>query len=646
VVSGEAYLAHDLQCSGTGIVVDGLPSAVNLDGHTLAGDGTGTAVVLRGSTGESSWLQLDGGRITGWDVAVGHHEVGGATFAPSLRSLEVDHVGTVLETGVSMSWSISSSTLRDNDVVVDVAAGSSVSFEETLVERNRRVVAPSPGSAYGFARSDLRDNTELVGAGEGAHVRLQSVDVRGSATVVGAGWASLGVVESRLVDNGVVVDAGAGGGTVRDNLFERNRLAVTAAPWTGAAGDGALVVTGNRFRHDVDAIRTPEGADVHLGDNLVHGSTGWGIHAPGATDLGGNRAAGNGNEPQCVGVVCTEAEPAPQLPPDGGPVPVTRCGQLVDDDAYLAQDLQCAGQGIVVAHAGTLDLAGHTLAGDGTGTAVSFRAHDRPGRPSDDDTLVVRGGWITGWAVGTGPDDPSAGCVGAGGRFGLEELVVEQTAKVVCKDELLSVDVTDSTFRDNDVVFAGGPNTRVTLARSHVEGTRLVAANVADATSYTFSDSTFVDNEDFADGGAMSVMEMVSSYVEGSREVVGAYDWHGFTLRGNTFVGNGLVVDGANSGGTVVDNVFEGNRLGVTARLPGGDWWDGPLRVTGNTFRGNVDAIDTPDGADVHLGDNVVHDSTGWGIRAPGATDLGGNRAWGNGNEPQCLGVVCAGAPG
>jgi hypothetical protein len=31
----------------------------------------------------------------------------------------------------------------------------------------------------------------------------------------------------------------------------------------------------------------------------------WGIHAPGAIDLGGNTARGNGNEPQCVGVVCT-----------------------------------------------------------------------------------------------------------------------------------------------------------------------------------------------------------------------------------------------------------------------------------------------------------------------------------------------------
>lgn len=38
--------------------------------------------------------------------------------------------------------------------------------------------------------------------------------------------------------------------------------------------------------------------------NDVRHSAGWGIHVPGAVDLGGNRASGNGNQPQCVGVVC------------------------------------------------------------------------------------------------------------------------------------------------------------------------------------------------------------------------------------------------------------------------------------------------------------------------------------------------------
>ncbi|MBO9555960.1 hypothetical protein [Cellulomonas sp.] len=60
----------------------------------------------------------------------------------------------------------------------------------------------------------------------------------------------------------------------------------------------------NRFRFNGDGILSDAGALLQLGGNAVKRSTGWGIHAPGATDLGGNTARNNGNTPQCVGVVC------------------------------------------------------------------------------------------------------------------------------------------------------------------------------------------------------------------------------------------------------------------------------------------------------------------------------------------------------
>ena len=46
---------------------------------------------------------------------------------------------------------------------------------------------------------------------------------------------------------------------------------------------------------------------MSIGGNSARNNTGWGINAPGATDLGGNTARHNGNEPQCVGVVCRVA---------------------------------------------------------------------------------------------------------------------------------------------------------------------------------------------------------------------------------------------------------------------------------------------------------------------------------------------------
>jgi hypothetical protein len=42
------------------------------------------------------------------------------------------------------------------------------------------------------------------------------------------------------------------------------------------------------------------------------------------------------------------------------------------------------------------------------------------------------------------------------------------------------------------------------------------------------------------------------------------------------------------------------------------------------------------------LKENVAVHNAAWGIRAQGATDGGGNIAFGNGKSPQCVGVVCS----
>ena len=47
-------------------------------------------------------------------------------------------------------------------------------------------------------------------------------------------------------------------------------------------------------------------------------------------------------------------------------------------------------------------------------------------------------------------------------------------------------------------------------------------------------------------------------------------------------------------------------------------------------------------GTGTSLGDNTANDNEQLGISAPaGVTDLGGNRASGNGTAAQCTGVVC-----
>lgn len=63
--------------------------------------------------------------------------------------------------------------------------------------------------------------------------------------------------------------------------------------------------------------------------------------------------------------------------------------------------------------------------------------------------------------------------------------------------------------------------------------------------------------------------------------------------------------------------------------------------LDGNDLRRNGDAIYVDSVAHVHA--NTAIANTGWGIWTPLATDLGGNVAYRNGTEPQCVGVVCSG---
>jgi parallel beta-helix repeat protein len=61
----------------------------------------------------------------------------------------------------------------------------------------------------------------------------------------------------------------------------------------------------------------------------------------------------------------------------------------------------------------------------------------------------------------------------------------------------------------------------------------------------------------------------------------------------------------------------------------------------GNTATGFADDGFSVFGALSALGSNSANDNGDYGIEAPGAIDLGGNRAAGNGNPQQCTGVVC-----
>lgn len=320
----DTVLRRDLTCAGDGLVL-GPDVTLDLRGHTLRGPGAGVGLLVS-SEGE---VEVRNGTLTGWGTAVDVLGVEGADVGP----LTVDRVrlrGNA--TGVDASGERRTgrfrkpTTITRSSVVGHAAVGVDGRwFAEVVVDRtafaDNAVGLWSEGGAT-IARSRFDRNARAV-IGTEASVRVdgstfqsnpQAVvtygigsavvhDSRfaGSDVAVHGGGAVVDVGASTFTANGRAVVLGAWGGTVAGNVLRSNGEAITL----DGGGLGGATVQDNVLRRNGEGIvLDPVDAATGVGGNDVRGSTGRGIYVPGATDLGGNTARGNGVTPQCLGVVC------------------------------------------------------------------------------------------------------------------------------------------------------------------------------------------------------------------------------------------------------------------------------------------------------------------------------------------------------
>lgn len=347
----------------------------------------------------------------------------------------------------------------------------------------------------------------------------------------------------------------------------------------------------------------------------------------------------------CVALVVAGAAPAAAA--SGSAVPV-RCGDTVTTSAYLAEDLLCGdGQGITLAGSVTLDLRGHTLAGpgrDGTGVGVTF--------DSAVHRVTVRGGTIRDW-----PEAMRSTGEPGGGTSTVRDVTFERngTALGVYFDAYA---VVGSRFAGNDVGILGLYGA-LAMDRTAFADNR-VGVTVA-TTRTTVKRSWFTGNST-AVYCSESILSVTGTVLR--RNDTGIEHWwcSGATIADNRFEENGLayLADVPSTSDVLTGNTFVGNTTAVLARasmelrrntfLRNGTGVSAPLEpygdamhvlLEGNTFTRNADAVlvETPS----TVGGNVAVQNSGRGLHAPLATDLGGNVAWGNGTDPQCVGVVCTG---
>jgi hypothetical protein len=329
-------------------------------------------------------------------------------------------------------------------------------------------------------------------------------------------------------------------------------------------------------------------------------------------------------------------------------VPV-RCGDRITADTTLTKDLRCAGgTGLVLAAGVTLDLGGHRLIGPGAATSDGNGVEVRTATEA-----TVRNGRIEGWAAGANvlPDDDSDGSrlavdavtfadngAGVSLFFGNVRIAGSEFRGNTTAVGAFTADgsVTDTRFRDNGTVIAASAGsfdvTRSTLTDNRIGMT-------GDDVGFTVVDSVVRDG-DTAFSTFRGGVTLARSEVRGYRIGLDNDGSSLSTATDSRFTGNGTAVQlGIDSSTGLTRNQFRGNGTGVTVK-PG---LDSPIRQAGlvdNVFERNGDGVFLPDDV-VSLQGNSAVRNTGWGLYAPHAIDLGGNTASRNGNQPQCVGVVC-----
>lgn len=260
VITGyQAYLDQDLTCP-SGFVVrfdesrSGQDFTVDLGGHRLRGPGHGVGF---GAYGEGR-----GGSFVGLTVSNGRVDHWGTAFDASSASLNVRNVRTD-HNDVGVSCSLGGCTVADS-VVRDSTVGVTYFDAELTVMRTLFRWNGTAADAYGP-------------------------------------FGHMNVGESLFLDNRTGVRVGTEGlATLTGNRLKRNG--------TGVAGVGGyhVLLTGNRFNENGDGVYLPDDDELRTAEieaTNAYQNTRYGIYAPGATDLGGNRAWQNGAA--CVGVVCS-----------------------------------------------------------------------------------------------------------------------------------------------------------------------------------------------------------------------------------------------------------------------------------------------------------------------------------------------------
>ena len=282
-ITADTTLDSDLtDCPSDAIVIGADNITLNLNGHTVDGElahGSGSGIENPGFDGvtiENGTLQeFHAPAVLLTDAAANH-----------VRALTVGNtidtpIANTIDSAIEVRGD-SPNTLIEDNRLSSLTTALEVEASNVRVERNAVTGRGSGGGAGGALVVGGSDNRIEANNVLLAEQFAGGEPSRGALVVFGTRNQIVGNTVSDSQMEGIVVIFTATDTLVRGNLAERN-------------GQG----------FDFGNGITVESASTTLASNSANFNADLGIRAPaGATDLGGNRAQGNGDPAQCAGVKC------------------------------------------------------------------------------------------------------------------------------------------------------------------------------------------------------------------------------------------------------------------------------------------------------------------------------------------------------
>jgi parallel beta-helix repeat protein len=333
--------ANLVDCPGAGLVIGADAITLDLNGHTVDGDGTRDDGDIGIDVSGHRAVTITHGAVAQFTEGVLVSGASGVALR-GLTSSDEAHGGITVQR--------SSAVTIAGNVVRGAGAGIIVGASDAVLVSDNRVSASTFGgiALFGSRHVRITDNT-VTGSSTDAAVGLfdGSSDNEVSANRLsrsGAGIALNNDAARNLIaantighnDSGVIVDAGTHdnrvlGNAVEDSAFEgiavvgsdRNVVAANRVARNGALDEAGGIVLialpddpaqtsdANTLSDNVALDNGGDGIHVEGGQpanllraNQADRNTRLGIDADGAIDGGANRAARNGDARQCLGVSC------------------------------------------------------------------------------------------------------------------------------------------------------------------------------------------------------------------------------------------------------------------------------------------------------------------------------------------------------